>query len=126
MTATIPAAPKAVYEAWLDGRKHSAMTGERATSQNRVGGKFTAWDGYISGVHLELVPNKRIVQSWRSTEFPKGSPDSRLEVRLERAPRGTRVTLIHSEIPAGQAEGYAQGWKEFYFEPMKKYFAAKK
>jgi activator of HSP90 ATPase len=126
LTATIPAKPAVVYAAWLDGKQHSAMTGEKATSQARVGGKFTAWDGYISGTHLELKPGKEIVQAWRSTEFPDDAPDSLLEVRFEAAPRGTKLTLIHSEIPDGQAESYAQGWREFYFAPMKKFFAAQK
>ena len=127
LTATISAKPKEVYEAWLDGKTHAAMTGGgKATSQPRVGGKFTAWDGYISGKHVELKPGKLIVQTWRSTEFAADCPDSRLEVRLAPAPTGTRVTLIHSETPEGSAESYEQGWKDFYFSPMKKYFKAKK
>ena len=38
----IPAAPDAVYEAFMDAKKHSAFTGSKATSDARVGGKFTA------------------------------------------------------------------------------------
>jgi len=26
-------------------------------------------------------------------------------------------------IPDGQGENYKQGWKDFYFKPMKKYFS---
>ena len=126
MGTTIPAPPDEVYEAWVTGRKHAAMTGSAATSQARVGGRFTAWDGYISGKHLELAPGERIVQSWRTTDFPPGSPDSRLEVALGPASGGTRLTLIQSEIPEGQAQGYKQGWKEFYFDPMKRYFGSAK
>jgi uncharacterized protein YndB with AHSA1/START domain len=38
----IPAAPNAVYEAFMDAKKHSAFTGSKATSDARAGGKFTA------------------------------------------------------------------------------------
>lgn len=67
----IPAAPNAVYEAFMDAKKHSAFTGSKATSDARAGGKFTAWDGYISGKNLELEKGKRIVQEWKTTEWPE-------------------------------------------------------
>jgi activator of HSP90 ATPase len=126
MSATIPAAPKAIYDAWMTGKGHSAMTGSAATGAAKVGGKYTAWEGYISGKTLELEPGKRIVQSWRSTDFAADAPDSRLEVVLAAAKAGTKITLKHSDLPTGSSAEYKKGWIEFYFAPMKKYFAAKK
>jgi len=126
VSALLPADPQAVYRAWLDSAEHSAFTGGQAEVEPRVGGQFTAWDGYIAGRTLELDPGRRILQAWRTTEFPEGSPDSRLEVLLEKARGGTRITLRHSDIPAGQGAEYEQGWSEHYFTPMKRYFAGKK
>lgn len=125
LSATLSVKPKQIYNAWLNSKEHSAMTGSKATASTKVGGKFTAWDGYISGQNLELVPNKRILQSWRSTEFSKDSPDSYLLVKLEEINGGTKVSLVHSEIPQGQGASYKKGWKDFYFTPMKKYFIGK-
>jgi len=122
LSAFVPAPPAVVYHAWLNGKQHAAMTGAKATSQAWVGGKFTAWDGYIFGQHLELVPDCRIVQSWRTTEFPEDCPDSRLQVDLAPEADGTRLTLIQSDLPAGEAERYQVGWQQFYFEPIKRYF----
>ncbi len=119
----LPAHPRQVYEAWLSSEGHSAMTGCPACVESGPGGKFQAWDGYISGTTLELELEHRILQAWRTTEFPPGSPDSRLEVLLEAEDGGTRLTLIHTEIPAGQAESYLQGWKDYYFDPMAEYFS---
>ena len=124
VSAVIPADPKAIYEAWMSSKGHGAMTGSGATVTARVGGKFTAGDGYISGTTLELEPGARIVQSWRTTEFAEEDPDSRLEVLLEKASGGTRVTLVHTNIPRGQGAEYRQGWIDFYFTPMKEYFGA--
>jgi activator of HSP90 ATPase len=123
MTATIPAAPEAVYKAWMSGKQHGAMTGSGATVSAKVGGTFTAWDGYISGKTLELEPGQRIVQSWRSTDFAAKDPDSRLEIALDAVKGGTKVTLRHSDLPAGSAAEYKKGWIDYYFTPMKKYFA---
>lgn len=126
MSATLPASPQRIYEAWLDSGEHSAFTDSKATIDSKVGGTFTAWDGYIQGANQALEPGKRIVQSWRTTDFPDGAPDSRLELLLEPTPRGARVTLLHTNIPDGQAADYKQGWKDYYFAPMKKYFAPQK
>jgi activator of HSP90 ATPase len=123
MSTLIPADPEKVYQAWLDSAKHSAFTGSPAEIDSRKGGRFTAWDGYIEGTTLELQPFNRILQSWRTTEFPESSPDSLLEVLLAPESRGTRLTLNHTNIPDGQAETYRQGWEDYYFAPMLIYFA---
>ena len=123
MSATIAAAPKAIYDAWMSSKGHTAMTGSPAAVTAKVGGKYTAWDGYISGTTLELEPGKRILQSWRSTDFAREAPDSRLEVLLAAVKGGTKVTLKHSDFPPGGAAEYKKGWKDFYFAPMKKHFA---
>lgn len=123
ISEVLQASPELVYATWLSSLGHAEMTGAGARVVPGVGGKFSAWDGYIWGITLELEPNARIVQSWRTLEFPGDAKDSRLEVRLEQAPEGCRVTLIHGSIPAGQGESYRQGWYDHYFDPMRAYFA---
>lgn len=118
----IPAKPAEIYEAWLSSEGHAAMTGSPAKVDGRVGGKFSAWDGYIFGETLELTPNQRIIQTWRTSEFPDEAPDSHLEILLEEILGGTKITLIHSQMPEDQVESYRQGWEDFYFKPMKAYF----
>jgi activator of HSP90 ATPase len=121
----IPAEPKDVYEAWLDGKKHAKMTGAGAAGSGKKSAKFTAWDGYISGKNTALIPGNKIVQAWRTTEFPENAPDSKLTVSLKKVKSGTEVTITHTEIPDGQSKSYKKGWIDFYFKPMKKYFNKK-
>jgi activator of HSP90 ATPase len=123
ISAVIPANPSDIYSAWLSTAGHAAMTGNPANVDGNVGGNFTAWDGYIFGSTLELEPGQRIVQAWRTSEFPDDAPDSRLEILFEDVPGGTKVTLIHSDMPEDQAGSYRQGWEDFYFKPMKEYFS---
>jgi activator of HSP90 ATPase len=125
LATTFDASPDDVYEAWISGDLHAAMTGSAATSVKRKGGAFTAWDGYISGTHVELEPGKRILQSWRTKEFPDKAPDSVLEIRLARTGKATRITLLQSGIPDGQSDMYTDGWQKFYFDPMTVYFETK-
>jgi activator of HSP90 ATPase len=87
-----------------------------------IGGKFTAWDGYIFGTTLELKPDQYIVQAWRTSEFPADVPASRLEVLFEPYEEGTKITLTHSDMPEDQVDSYKQGWEDFYFRPIREYF----
>jgi len=61
-------------------------------------------------------------QAWRTSEFPNDSPDSYLDVLLERVAEGTKLTLTHRDMPALQIDSYRQGWEDFYFKPMREYF----
>lgn len=122
LSETIRAKPEEIYEAWLSSEGHTAMTGSPANVDGNVGGQFRTWDRYIFGRTLELTPNKRIVQSWRTSEFPDDAPDSRLEVLLEEVAGGTKVTLTHSNMPKDQVDSYRQGWEDYYFKPMNQYF----
>ena len=88
-----------------------------------MGGKFTAWDGYIFGSTLGLEPDRRIVQAWRTSEFPDDALDSQLEILFEEVAEGTEVTLTHSDMPEDQVHSYRQGWEDFYFKPMQEYFS---
>jgi uncharacterized protein YndB with AHSA1/START domain len=122
LSVVLPASPEEIYRAWLDGKQHTAFTGGAANNDGRVGGSHSAWDGYITGTNLALVPSQRIVQSWRTTEFPDDAPDSRLELIFSEVQGGTELVLEHTEIPEDQAGDYEQGWVDHYFEPMKRHF----
>jgi uncharacterized protein YndB with AHSA1/START domain len=121
----LPAPPLRIYDAWLDAGDHAAMTGGKATVESReVGGRFTAWDGYIDGSHVALEPGARIVQSWRSDDFPAEALDSLLEVLLAPEDEGTRITIRHSDLPEGHGPGLLEGWDEHYLVPMERFFRA--
>jgi activator of HSP90 ATPase len=125
VSTMIPATPQNVYTTWMSSKGHSSMTGSPAFISAEVGGEFDAWDGYIHGKNLELEPGRRIVQSWRTTEFSINEPDSRIEITLELVGTQTRLTLRHTGLPP-HGEQYKQGWVEAYFEPMQEYFGISK
>ena len=120
----VPAEPQRVYSAWLDSKEHAAFTGGgEAVVEGWAGGRFISWDGYIHGILLGVDTGRRIIQTWRTAEFPPESRDSRVIVEFEAARGGTRVTVKHSELPPSQTKRYAKGWLEHYLKPLAKYFA---
>jgi activator of HSP90 ATPase len=121
-----PGTPIVVYETLVDPKKHAAMTGASATGKIKVGGSFTAWDGYITGKYIELARGSRIVCEWTTTEWPAGYPPSQLDLTLTRSKDGTKLTMVHSKVPSSQAEAYRQGWIDSYWKPLKKYLQTTK
>lgn len=121
---TFDAPAATIYKTWLSSEGHSKMTGAEAACSDFHGGDFMAWDGYISGKNVVLVPGKFIRQTWRTTQFKKGQPDSILEIEFteEDGPK-TRLTLRHSRLGAGDGH-YKKGWVDHYFKPMREFFNA--
>lgn len=118
----IQATPLQVYEALTDPSIASTVIGGVCLGEPRVGGNFTHWNNYIVGKHLELVRGERIVQEWRTTEWPRSAPPSRLEISLSGTGGGTELTMTHSIVPTEQAEDYRQGWIDHYWTPMRAHF----
>ena len=126
ITAEFNESAEKIYKAYLSTQGHTQMTGSPAKVDGRAGGDFTAWNGYIWGTFLELEENKKIVQAWRTAEFPEDAGDSRVEILLEEIPTDealamTRLTLTHTNMPDGQSDDYKQGWEDFYFKPMREW-----
>jgi uncharacterized protein YndB with AHSA1/START domain len=67
-TISFKASPHKIYEMLMDSRTHARFTGGKASISRKSGGKFTAYDNYISGTNIELVCDKKIVQYWRASD----------------------------------------------------------
>jgi len=122
-TVVIPAAPKEVYEAYVNPAKHSEFTGAKAKGKPVVGGKYSSWDGYIFGKYIELEVGKRVVQEWTTTDWSEGYDASRLELTFKAVPAGTEIDMVHSRVPDEMADELCEGWVEFYWNPLKEYFS---
>ena len=115
---TFKVSPHDVYEALMDSKKHAAFTGGKASISREVGGKYSAYDNYISGKNLELVPDEKIVQSWHAVDWAEGV-FSTITFKLTPIPGGTRLDFTHADLPEGTEEECTQGWTDNYWEPMK-------
>jgi len=112
-----------LYKAWLDPVHHAAMSyGGEAVFDPQVGGEYSTGDGYITGKFLELIPGKKLVQTWRTTEFAEDQPDSTVELTFTDTKDGCSFHLVQTGLPEDQVENYKGGWLEYYLEPMKIYF----
>jgi activator of HSP90 ATPase len=110
-----------IYAALLDAKQFSQLTGGQTADIDRTaGGAFSLFGARIKGRNVELVPNERIVQAWRSDGWEKGMYSI---ARFELVAQGTGTKLVfdHTGFPKGQAEHLATGWKAHYWDPLTKY-----
>jgi uncharacterized protein YndB with AHSA1/START domain len=127
------ASRKRVYEALTDTKQFNKVTefsgamksgmplGTAPTEIGReVGGTFALFGGHIAGRHIELVPNQRIVQAWRTADWGPGVY-SIAKFELAEQGTGTKIVFDHTGFPAGQGEHLAAGWKANYWEPLEKF-----
>ena len=117
-TVTFKANPHDIYEALMDSKKHSKFTGDKASISRKVGGKFSVFDGYSEGTNIELVPDTKIVQNWRASDWPEGHY-SKVTYSFKEIPGGTRLTFTQTGVPAAQYDDISQGWRDYYWAPMK-------
>jgi uncharacterized protein YndB with AHSA1/START domain len=124
-TVVLPGTPQQVYEALMTTEGHVSFTGAEARISSKVGGRFMAWGGYIHGKNLKLVPGKSIYQEWvpAASGWPKGHV-SKVRFTLAKSPRGTRLTFTHSGVPVDHVGHLSSGWKESYWDPLRKYLAS--
>ena len=130
-TVVIPAHVSAVFQAFTDSKIHSEFTSAKATGGHKITATFTAWDGYISGKVLDLIPNKFLMQEWITTSWPQGYPPSILELHFKpiknaKKRDATEITMIHSKVPLEQVDEYTTGWEEYYWKPLQEYFQKSK
>ena len=120
------AEPDELYAVLLSSKAHSRLTGNKAKISSKVGGKFSAYDGWIQGKNLKLVKNKKIVQSWKGNdeEWPKNH-FSKVTFLFKKAKDGTILNFTHSGIPLDWFNDIKKGWAEYYWNPLKKYLKKK-
>lgn len=124
------AAPERVYHLLTGSAEFAAATERPAEIDATEGGVFSIFGGYIQGRQIELVPGKRIIQTWRGVDWAPGA-HSLVRFALTPEGNGTRLVVDHEAYPEGPSPMYptwhehlSTNWPVFYFEPIAKYFAA--
>jgi activator of HSP90 ATPase len=120
----LKASRQRLYHALLDSAQFKKVTGGQATEISpEVGGAFSCFDNRIAGRHIELVPNERIVQAWRSNGWEPGTY-SIVRFQLSDVGSGTKIIFDHTGFPKGAGEHLATGWKSNYWDALERYFAS--
>jgi activator of HSP90 ATPase len=113
-----------VYQALTTADQFSELTGAPAEINPVTGGKFSCFGGMITGLTIETIASKMLVQAWRPGNWDEGIY-SIVKFDLEQVSESeTKISFEHSGFPEEHKSHLEQGWNERYWEPMKKYLEA--
>lgn len=112
----IAAAPEAVFDFLITNAGMTAWMGQHADLDPRPGGRFSVdIAGHpVRGKYLEIKRPFRVVVTWGfagSEDLPAGA--STVSFTLVAINDGTRVELVHSDLPDSEIRGHADGWEHF-------------
>jgi uncharacterized protein YndB with AHSA1/START domain len=113
--------PATIYDLLADSRKHSAITGKRAVISTKIGGTFSLGESDVTGINVDLVPGRRIVQAWRHRRFPEGVFSMAAVTLKPTSDGGTELVLTHRGVPKELIPETEQAWRDEYWHRMKAY-----
>jgi uncharacterized protein YndB with AHSA1/START domain len=115
----IEATPEVVFEFFVDAGKLNRWLTVESTVDPSPGGRclqsHEAAEGrvfHMEGTFVEVDPPRRVVFTWGFVEPEVGVEPgaSVVEVTLEPIGTGTRVHLVHRDLPANEVGNHAGGW----------------
>lgn len=120
-SVTLNTTPEELYKALVSAEEFGKFTQAPAEIDENEGGAFSCFGGQITGRHIELSPNKRIVQAWRAGPWPEGVY-SIVKIDISQSGPLTNIELEHTGYPDGGEEHLEGGWHQMYWEPLKAHF----
>ncbi len=113
------ATPHDIYETLMDAKRHSALVGgQQVKVSRRAGGAFSVGHD-LEGKTLAMTRDRRIVQSWRANNWPRGVY-STATFALAKAAGGTRITFTQTGVPSEFHREISAGWRDYYWNPLRK------
>jgi len=109
------------YKALVTPELVRAFTNSSVVLEPRPNGKFELFGGNVSGEFTELVPNKKVVQRWRLSSWPKDHY-STVTITIDEQSDHTRVVVVQTGIPQLQMEGTKENWERYYWQSIKRIF----
>jgi uncharacterized protein YndB with AHSA1/START domain len=114
-TIFIKARRETVFRYFTDSDRWAKWWGQGSTIDARAGGHvLIRYPGgvEVSGEVIELTAPERIVFTYGyASGKPFGPGASRVTIRLEAAPAGTRLHLVHEMAEADTRDQHVQGWR---------------
>lgn len=109
------------YNALTKNELVSVFTNGPVRLEATQGGKFEMFGGNIVGEFLELVPNKKIVQKWRTNSWKSGH-FSTVTITIDQGSDCTKVVFKQTGIPEGEEDATRANWNRYYWEALKRTF----
>jgi len=121
MTEEFHCSANDLYNALTKAEMLTAFTRAPAKVDAVRGGEFLLYGGNVHGKFEELVPEKKIGQSWRLKNWPSGHY-SNVVIELEETKNSTQLSLKQTGIPASEFDTMKTNWHRYYWHSIKQTF----
>ena len=110
--------PARVMELLIDPVLIRKWSGGEAVLENKVGGRFEMFDGWVSGEVLKTSKNE-LAYTWKTSDWPEETKPTEVHYLLKADEAGTKVILHHTGFPdEEEMKSHISGWTDFFFDPM--------
>lgn len=114
----LSAKPKRVMQLLTDAKLIRKWSGGAAVVENKVGGRFEMFDGWVNGEVLRTEENE-LTYTWRVSEWPDEVKPTEVHYLLKADEAGTNVIVHHTGFPSEEEmNSHKNGWTDYFFEPM--------
>jgi len=114
-----------MYQTFTDPQRLAAFTRAppRLFEGAQEGGKFSIFDGNVTGEFVKLEPPTKIIQKWRLAQWPEGHT-SLQEIVFDQnnVDRVTNMRVTWTGVPVGQEEVVQRNWEGYYVRSIKQTF----
>ncbi|KAI5290659.1 hypothetical protein KEM52_000390 [Ascosphaera acerosa] len=114
-----------MYTTFTDPQRIAAFTraAPRVFEGAKAGGKFSLFDGNVSGEYTSLTPNREIKQAWRLAQWPEGHhADLTIVFDQNDVDRVTNMKVEFAGVPVGQEDVVKRNWEGYYVRSIKQTF----
>ncbi len=105
-----------VWDCFVDPKEIEAWGSGPAKMSDEEGGDFSLWGGDIYGTNIKVTKGKRLEQDWYGGKWDK---PSKVIFTFTKDGDTTVVHLIHTDLPKGEEQSFADGWKDYYLGAIK-------
>lgn len=114
----INAPQEKVWDALVNPKTIEKWGGGPAKMGDKKGEKFSLWGGDIHGTNLQVLPHKKLVQEWYSSDDPNNA--TKATFTLTHKNGVTTLILKHEGVSDKNHDSIDEGWDLYYLGEIKK------
>jgi activator of HSP90 ATPase len=120
-TQTFQCKASDLYNVFVDVSMVTAFTRGHVKLDATKNGEFVLFGGNIRGKFNELVPGKKITQSWRYKPWP-ADHYSQVTLNFNDKEDHTELHVVQTGVPKAEVEATRQNWHRYYFDSIRSTF----
>lgn len=111
--------PSDIYSAITNPYTIELWSGYPAIMSTEPGSEFSLWEGDITGINLEFVQDRKLVQEWY---FGDQAEKSIVTIHITPDRENSTITVEQTNIPDEEFDDISEGWREYYVGAIKNFF----